>query len=60
MSGLAEKTGSLLIKLALGGYLVMAFFVGMARNPNSHSAIWSIIDGAFWPITLIVAWIKAS
>ena len=60
MSGIAGKTGDLLLKLALGGYLVMAFFVGMARNPNGHSAIWSIIDGALWPITLIVAWIRAS
>ena len=60
MSEFFSKTADLLLKLALAGYLIMAFFVGIAKHPNSGSAIWSIMEGALWPITLIVAWIRAS
>ncbi len=60
MSNFLDKAGDLLLKLALAGYLIMAFFVGMAKDPHSGSAIWSILEGALWPITLIVAWIRAT
>lgn len=46
------------LKLALIAYLTIAFLVGVQKHRDgettSAGAIGTIIDGAFWPITLLV------
>ncbi len=58
MGSFSDKLLNVILKLSLFGYLVMAFLVGNAKSPNGHSAILAILEGALWPITLIVAWIR--
>ena len=61
MNTLLQKLGKSILWLTVVAYVIIAMMVGIAKDPHHNSGtVWTILQGALWPITLLIEAIKRS